>query len=120
MLVGGYSITNSHDPGVVEAVNYVFDEYRNGRAPLQYDFGNYPNADLKLASLNVKALKPSKQVVAGMNYQFITAIFLGEQCIGGFHARVYDQFGNLKVTKWGNEVMCDEIKDIVKEDEKNS
>ena len=49
------------------------------------------------------------QVVAGMNYKFNIGIFLKNECLGGFSAVVYDRFGTLSVTDWGEELFCNFI-----------
>lgn len=58
--------------------------------------------------LKIEVPKVRQQVVAGMNYDLTVELHKEESCLGAFEVKVYDRFGDLKVTKWGKEVICDE------------
>mmetsp|Transcript_14726 Transcript_14726/g.19581 ORF Transcript_14726/g.19581 Transcript_14726/m.19581 type:complete len:86 (+) Transcript_14726:54-311(+) len=51
------------------------------------------------------------KVVAGMNYKLTLGMIQGENCLGVFKVTVYDRFGDMSVTNWGDEVSCEEIRD---------
>jgi len=39
-------------------------------------------------------------------------MFKDGDCLGAFKVTVYDQFGDMSVTNWGDEVSCEDIQDI--------
>ena len=36
-------------------------------------------------------------------------------CLGALKVTVYDRFGDLRVTKWGDQLTCDDVKDLLTE-----
>ena len=41
-----------------------------------------------------------------MNYDMVVQVSLGAECLGKFEVVVWDQFGDLQVTDWGDEIPC--------------
>lgn len=71
----------------------------------------------------LKTLLPSlvnRQVVAGMNYKLVMTISDETSCLGAFEVTIYDHFGDLSVTKFGDEMSCDDAKALAEEDESES
>jgi hypothetical protein len=62
--------------------------------------------------LKYDIVSAKQQVVAGMNYNIalrFTTTDEPQQCVGGFRVTVYDHFGDLNVTNWGEELTCDQL-----------
>ena len=59
---------------------------------------------------DVRIIRGFRQVVAGLNYRLILALTQKQQeeekCLGAFAVTIYDHFGDLSVTLWGNEIEC--------------
>ena len=36
-------------------------------------------------------------------------------CLGALKVTVYDRFGDLRVTKWGDQLTCDDVQDLLTE-----
>jgi hypothetical protein len=65
--------------------------------------------------------------VAGMNYRLLLLLVATDEtsssseqeqpalgsCVGAFTVTVYDRFGNLEVTSWGEEVECSKAKALL-------
>ena len=48
-------------------------------------------------------------MVAGLNYKLTIALMKDSNiCLGAIKVTVYDHFGELKVTKWGDKLSCNE------------
>ena len=47
------------------------------------------------------------QVVAGMNIRLTLQVMDGDQCIKTFDVEIYDHFGDMTLTKWGQEHTCE-------------
>lgn len=60
------------------------------------------------------------EVVAGMNYEMTIKVNIGEMCLGAFEVTVWDQFGDLQVTKWGKEITCKDISEESKQEDEES
>ena len=62
----------------------------------------------------LEIVQASQQVVAGMNYKLTIALFDGDgNCQGAFKCTVYNHFGDLSVTTWGDEVSCEEANALI-------
>lgn len=85
-----------------------------------YSFLNAIQQDEE-SSLKVTVVRAFQQVVAGMNYRLVLLaerIPVSEQggssvCVGALAATVYDRFGTLQVTHWGQELACDRAKALL-------
>lgn len=114
--LGGYSPIDTEDSEVVERVQLVatFAVGRITEENPSYSFqGAIPDEN---TGLTYKVLRASQQVVAGMNYKMTIAVLNAEgQCVGAFKCTVYDRFGDLQVTNWGDEVSCAEATAMLKE-----
>lgn len=42
-------------------------------------------------------------MVAGLNYKLTIALMKNSICLGAFKVTVYDRFGDLRVTNWGDD-----------------
>ena len=71
-------------------------------------------------ALQVTVVRAYQQVVAGMNYRLVllaerpaTEEGSASVCVGALAATVYDRFGTLQVTQWGQELACDRAKALL-------
>ena len=112
MLLGGYNPISPQDPNfdrIQKAAEFAFLQYTSGQVPsttIEYDFQLPTNHSEDYV---IKVFDAYQQVVAGMNYKFKLGIFLGDACVGGFNVTIYDRFGTLSVTNWGDELSCEVI-----------
>lgn len=128
-IVGGYNEASPDDKRVMNAASFAVNLIGVGEAqPLEsYSFTDFlvafhaqrPSKPLiqegDEEGLKIQIVKVKQQVVAGMNYDMTIELSIGMKCVGGFEVTVYDQFGDLTVTKWGKELPCAD-----KLDEKNA
>ena len=116
MMVGGYDSVPSTDPSVVEAAKFAFGEFWTMK-PSQYSIFSSSEAAMTTpaSTATFDIIKASQQVVAGMNYDLTLMLLLNDECQGGFRVIVYDQFGSLSVTEWGEEYTPDEAETMMKE-----
>jgi hypothetical protein len=57
---------------------------------------------------SVRILRAFRQVVAGLNFRLVLALTDDtDACLGALAVTVYDHFGQLSVTLWGQEIDCD-------------
>ena len=77
--------------------------------------------------MSVTVARGFRQVVAGMNYKLVVILTVpnvnnvvttrttidGHKILGGFEVTIYDRFGELSVTQWGQEVTRDEAKTLL-------
>lgn len=54
------------------------------------------------------------QVVAGMNIRLTLQVMDGDECTRAFDVEIYDHFGDMTVTKWGQERTCESSDNAVK------
>ena len=53
-------------------------------------------------------------MVAGLNYKLTIALMKDSVCLGALKVTVYDRFGDLSVTKWGDQVVsCDDVQELL-------
>jgi hypothetical protein len=105
MMAGGYSIVDDlRAPSVNSAA--IFAVEKLNEATKTYSFASsMPSGDP-----TVKVVKAYRQVVAGMNYKLVVLIEDSPgQYVGSFAATVWDQFGALSVTNWGQELTEEEV-----------
>lgn len=57
-----------------------------------------------------------QQVVAGMNYKLAIVLTTGSSVVGGFGVTVYDQFGTLSITNWGQELTKQQAETLLTKD----
>ena len=55
------------------------------------------------------------QVVAGLNYKLTIALMKDSICLGALKVTVYDHFGQLSVTKWGDQLTCYDVRESLNE-----
>lgn len=61
----------------------------------------------------------SQQVVAGMNFRLTLVVKQNRHCEGAFDIDIYNHFGDMSITSWGQEHTCDEAHAIRKEFKKS-
>jgi hypothetical protein len=54
-------------------------------------------------------------VVAGLNYKLTIALMKDSICLGALKVTVYDRFGDLRVTKWGEQLTCEDVQELLDE-----
>jgi hypothetical protein len=110
MMPGGYGHADIQDARVIAAAGYTLQVLDN-ESPYSFLSSTSSSGSMKVVVLNA-----SQQVVAGMNYKLTLGLLdrNSGQCVGGFKCTVYDHFGDLSVTKWGEEVPCDEVMGMIK------
>lgn len=48
-----------------------------------------------------------------MNYRLTLEITdKGGECVGAFDVEIYDHFGDISISHWGNEYLCEEAAEI--------
>ena len=52
-----------------------------------------------------------------MNYDMTVEVSFRDKCLGAFEVTVWDQFGDLEVTNWGEQISCS---DQVEREEDNN
>ena len=110
-LLGGYSPVEELDDSIHQAAALAVHTLRVGGT--SYSFV----ADLP-ESLNqgdVRIVRAFQQVVAGLNYRLVLAILPASSssdtegasaCVGAFAVTIYNHFGEMSVTNWGQEIDC--------------
>jgi len=81
--------------------------------------GHVSTSDNDDDSFQTVVLQSQQQVVAGINYRMTIGIMEGPECVGAFKCVVYDRFGDMTVTKWGEEVSCEEAVAMMKNKKNN-
>lgn len=128
-IVGGHSpVKELNDTRVVAAAEFAFASFVNltssslilpSITPEEpYSF----SADLESYSQVVSA---SQQVVAGLNFNLVILVLRGgntnsddeNSCLGSFSVTVYDRFGSLSITSWGEEYSCEEARSMLASEE---
>jgi hypothetical protein len=112
-LMGGYhDITDiSGNAFVQKAATFAFQQFLAGASSTTaYTFissNNYRPDHVQHEIVSAK-----QQLVAGMNYDITVRLITDgepQPCVGGFRVTVYDHFGDLNVTNWGEELTCDQL-----------
>eukprot|EP00548_Thalassiothrix_antarctica_P007858 CAMPEP_0194135594 /NCGR_PEP_ID=MMETSP0152-20130528/5701_1 /TAXON_ID=1049557 /ORGANISM="Thalassiothrix antarctica, Strain L6-D1" /LENGTH=116 /DNA_ID=CAMNT_0038831913 /DNA_START=214 /DNA_END=564 /DNA_ORIENTATION=- len=112
-LVGSYHIANRDDDQVKEAAQFAVQLLASNN---RYNGFNFDDS----TTVHVSIIKALQQVVAGMNYKLTLEIKDGDgngECLGAFDVTIYDRFGDLSVTNWGEEYDCERVQKIKEEDE---
>ena len=109
MMVGGYSkLQDNSEEYAVKAAQFAFEQLINSQNTPGYSFAT--SNSLSTSKNSVKIVKGYEQVVAGMNYKLILQVSASDDtCLGGFAVTIYDRFGDLSVTKFGQELSCDKL-----------
>lgn len=127
VMLGGYSDANLEDERVLGAASFAVNLIGESESPPgAYDF-SHSLISLKEQKqglhsiggdkLQVRVVKARQQVVAGINYDLTIEAEIGGKCLGAFEVTVWDQFGDLEVTNWGEQVPCSAKLEKLEEDE---
>jgi len=112
-MVGGYRTIDTKNELAITAAELVLNNLKSGKGPTDdYSFV-FPKGDSN--KIEVKILRASSQVVAGMNFKLELGIYgVGDSCIGGLKkTTVYkDLQGNFSVTSYGKEISCDRVQEL--------
>lgn len=95
VMPGGYhKIPDLRDVRVRQAATFAMEQKMVGQETTA------------LADARPVVVRGYQQVVAGMNYNLEIVMVRGDdnEVLGGFSVTVYDQFGQLSITKWGNDL----------------
>lgn len=99
-VVGGYKAAKVDNPAVLGAADFAVETLSSS---------NLSFAESE-ASLRPRVLQAAQQVVAGMNYKLTIMLETAKDskplCVGAFDVTIYDHFGDLSVTNWGEEYSC--------------
>lgn len=122
-MVGGYRpCSDLQDPRLLEVAEFAASQ------PLPEKYSFTPLSDPTISSVSVKVVRADQQVVAGMNYRMALLLVKNEpdpgtensrgppslaSCVGAFSVIVYDHFGALEVTSWGDEIDCSKAKALL-------
>ena len=104
-MPGGYSRVTNFDDQMLQAAALAAREVRVGAT--QYSFVSHLPPEV--AAGDVRIVRAFQQVVAGLNYRLILAIVpaaADEECVGAFAVTIYNRFGAMSVTEWGQEIDC--------------
>lgn len=113
-MAGGYGeIPDLNEERVQNAATFAVTELQR-QQPELYSF-HIPS------EFKILIAKGYRQVVAGMNYKLIIVITksegetipLADNIVGSFGVTVYDKFGELSVTNWGNELSIDRAMQLI-------
>uniref|UniRef100_A0A7R9WSG6 Cystatin domain-containing protein n=1 Tax=Craspedostauros australis TaxID=1486917 RepID=A0A7R9WSG6_9STRA len=69
-------------------------------------------------SFDVRVVEGSDQVVAGIMYRITIALLDPADCNtckGGFRVVMYDHFGDISISTWGQEVSCEVLDEMILE-----
>lgn len=69
-------------------------------------YGFRTNLPAEIPSEYIHIVRAFRQVVAGLNYRMVVALSHDENCYGAFAVTIYDRFGDMSVTQWGQEIEC--------------
>lgn len=125
--VGGYAaIPDLTDERVVNAAHFAVEALQQQRSTDAHF--SFQSKLLPASNLQVTVVRGFRQVVAGMNYKLVvvvskprkttsderaTAVTDDGVFVGSFAVAVYDHFGELSVTKWGQELTQEKAKAIL-------
>lgn len=109
-VLGGYSDAGVRSERIVAAARYAVAALQKGVDGAPPAIGLYSFSEIDTDGLDVVVLEAQQQVVAGMNYRIKVGLTDSHgKCLGAFKVIVYDQFGDLSVSQWGEEVPCGEM-----------
>ena len=109
VMAGGYSPVEEFDDEQIHAAAVMAVQTLRVGGAASYSF--IPNLPTQLdAASDVRIIRAFSQVVAGLNYRLILAVTpasdAGGACLGAFAVEIYNHFGELSVTTWGQEIDC--------------
>ena len=128
MTGGFFAVANfEEDPVIVEAATFVLqavmqnngDGYSSSSSSSPpYDFGTSSSSSSSSSAIitDFRIVEASQQVVAGLNIR-LTMLFQDGKgnCVGACNVLVYNHFGELSVTKWNEELACQEVEALLEE-----
>eukprot|EP00540_Astrosyne_radiata_P022279 CAMPEP_0116851028 /NCGR_PEP_ID=MMETSP0418-20121206/16486_1 /TAXON_ID=1158023 /ORGANISM="Astrosyne radiata, Strain 13vi08-1A" /LENGTH=135 /DNA_ID=CAMNT_0004482987 /DNA_START=96 /DNA_END=503 /DNA_ORIENTATION=+ len=105
-LMGGYQPADIHAEPVLSAAQFALTELQ-----LQH---NLPPAFQSFVTVtsgkntSIQVVDAKQQVVAGMNYALLLRVVDDDtqECLATMQVLIYDQFGTLRVTRWGEIQPC--------------
>uniref|UniRef100_A0A7S4IWP6 Cystatin domain-containing protein n=1 Tax=Odontella aurita TaxID=265563 RepID=A0A7S4IWP6_9STRA len=114
-ILGGYKAATPTDEHVMNAAGFVISALHSGEAPE----GKYSFLDTlavsegqgRIEGTELMVVNARQQLVAGMNYQLTLAIVDSDsrECRGALEVTVWDHFGELEITRWGQEIECNGV-----------
>jgi len=116
-LAGGWVESKLDEPMVLEAADFLFRTLLE-QPSSRYSFLHTTTLTKPtVASATARVIQASQQVVAGMNFQMTLLVqsSSNQDCMGAFTATVYNRFGDLSVTDWGEELTCAQAKILTEE-----
>jgi hypothetical protein len=126
-LVGSYSPIPVTDPMAIEAAEFSVATLWAERPGNQYSFlSSSSSSSSSSPRPSPQVIAASQQVVAGLNLQLDVLLVKKEEdgdgasCVGAFAVTVYNQFGDLSVTRWGDEYTCAEAYDRMANDDEDA
>jgi hypothetical protein len=111
-LMGGYSaipdITEEHVQAVAQfAVAEVLASNNGGISSDHVDYDFLPLLQQSGEDVHWTLLLGQQAVVAGMNYNLTIEMHKSNNdCLGVFSVEVYDNFGDISIMEWGDEIPC--------------
>ena len=106
-MPGGWQPSDVDDPSVVEAAQFALTAMLSQQPSEQ---NAYPYSFTLVSTHQYKPVivEASQQVVAGMNFRLTILIqdTVEGKCVGAFTTTIYNHFGQLSVTDWGDEMTC--------------
>jgi hypothetical protein len=99
-MVGGYSPVDVQNEQVQAVAQFAVKALASSPAPYSFTLTSAKH-------YKPKVVEASQQVVAGMNYR-LTIICQDSKgtCVGAFSTVIYNQFGTMSVSTWGDELSC--------------
>mmetsp|Transcript_26162 Transcript_26162/g.39546 ORF Transcript_26162/g.39546 Transcript_26162/m.39546 type:complete len:217 (-) Transcript_26162:1081-1731(-) len=121
-MVGGYSNLGRDknllkSEQVVKVSNYALKEHAK-KSTSTASVGHaltISKEEVESGQVTAVVLEAQQQVVAGLNYKLTIALMKDSTCLGALKVTVYDRFGDLRVTKWGDQLTCDDVQDLLTE-----
>jgi hypothetical protein len=107
-MVGAYFPAMVNDPFVQSVADFALSKLTDAH----YQFLTVP-----VDTLHSTVVQAQQQVVAGRNYKLLITISNAQDCLGAFQVTIYDHFGDLSITQWGEEMTCEQAKAIAEEKE---
>ena len=119
--LGGYNAVEELDDEIKAAAALAVQTLRIGGADT-YSF--VPDLPPQVHDGDVHIVRAFSQVVAGINYRLVLAIVPANQetaqaCVGAFAVTIYDHFGEMSVTQWGQEIECSRAMAVLQNDDSN-
>jgi hypothetical protein len=107
-MVGAYFPAKVNDPFVQKVADFAVKALPDS----QYEFLTVP-----VNTLHSTVIRAQQQVVAGRNYKLLITLSDANDCLGAFEVTIYDHFGDLSISHWGEEMTCEQAKAMVQEKE---